>query len=97
MERTDENDEAPVLRTGEPFALERWTIFGWQTMKMNDGFAFDHVAYPMEQEFAKSWSIDLEGYYGKLPKGLYRISKSAVLADSDEEKETYYATFEITE
>ena len=98
MERNDENGEVPELMTGDSFALERWTPIGWMPVKMKEGIGFNSVGIPIGRTYSNKWKIALDLFYGNLPMGLYRISKSASINGEyiARTHNTYYAPFVLT-
>ncbi len=59
--------------------------------------AWDSVLFPIEENSENTYNIDLDLSYGKLPEGIYRISKEVFLenAEGKRERDFVYATFKI--
>lgn len=60
-------------------------------------FTWDSVLFHIEESSENTYNINLEISYGKLPEGIYRISKEVFLenAEGETERDFVYATFKI--
>jgi hypothetical protein len=90
---TRRDDEKLNLSTGEPYGLERWGITGWN--RVEGKFVFNMPAYRVDEDYEYTWVLNWEESCGKLPIGLYRISKQV-----DYEQvgtEVFYAPFVVAE
>ena len=45
-------------------------------MTPKNGYVFTAVAYFLETVDSKIWNMNLEGMFGELPMGIYRIKKT---------------------
>lgn len=96
-----EAEATGTLQTGEAFWLEKKVGNKWISCETNPliDYAFNMVAYALEQDKENILETDWEWLYGKLEAGQYRISKEVMdfRETGDFDEQIYYAYFEITE
>ena len=75
LERNDIKNEETLIY-GSSFSLQKRTLIGWKEMTPKYGYVFTAVAYFLETVDSKIWNMNLEGMFGELPMGIYRIKKT---------------------
>lgn len=75
LERND-TKHSDNLTYGNPFFLEKRTLIGWKKLTPKNNYAFTAVGYFLKKVDSRSMNIDLEGWFGRLPMGIYRIKKT---------------------
>ena len=75
LERNDtKNEEA--LTYGSDFFVQQRTLIGWKELTPKNEYFFTAEGYWLEEIDSKSTNINLEGWFGRLPMGIYRIKKT---------------------
>lgn len=85
---------------GEYFHLEKKTDGEWKKLPtINENYAFDDIAYPLNEKESRELVVDWEWLYGALNEGEYRIVKDVDVSDfsstADYDKYYLYAEFNI--
>lgn len=75
LERNDPK-HSEELTYGTEFFVEKRTLIGWKKLTPENGYAFTAIGYGLKKRDSKSMDIDLEGWFGRLPMGIYRITKT---------------------
>jgi len=89
--RDDDAEMTETVFANNPYEVEKGTIFGWE--KMSSGFAISSVeTHDISVGQSEKWEINWEYNYGRMPSGLYRLSKVFVV---DDETRIYNAPFVI--
>lgn len=102
LERSDAKNEE-IVSYGSAFFIQRRTLIGWKEVIPNDGYVFTSEGYSLGKMDSKSMDINLEGWFGRLPMGIYRINKTTSVNiykrnPGDERvysKQELYATFVV--
>lgn len=74
LERNDSENEETVTY-GDPFFIQKRTLIGWKWLEPKNGYVFTAVGHWLETIDSCSENINLEGWFGGLPMGIYRIKK----------------------
>ena len=74
LERDDSENEETVTY-GDPFFIQKRTLIGWKWLEPKNGYVFTAVGHWLETIGSCSENINLEGWFGGLPMGIYRIKK----------------------
>ena len=74
LERDDSENEETVTY-GNPFFIQKRTLIGWKWLEPKNGYVFTAVGHWLETIDSFSENINLEGWFGGLPMGIYRIKK----------------------
>ena len=75
LERNDTKNEETLIY-GRDFFVQKRTLIGWKWLNAKDGYFFTAEGYWLEKIDSKSTNINLEGWFGRLPMGIYRIKKT---------------------
>ena len=75
LERDDTKNEETVTY-GESFFVQKRTLIGWKWLEPKNGYVFTAVGRWLERVDSCSTNINLEGMFGRLPMGIYRIKKT---------------------
>lgn len=75
LERNDTKNEE-TLTYGSDFFVQQRTLIGWKELAPKNGYFFTAEGYWLEEIDSKSTNINLEGWFGRLPMGIYRIKKT---------------------
>ena len=75
LERNDTENEETVTY-GDPFFVQKRTLIGWKWLEPKNGYVFTAVGNWLERVDSCSSNINLEGWFGRLPMGIYRIKKT---------------------
>lgn len=102
LERDDSKHEE-TLTYGSGYLVEKRTLIGWKLVNAKDGYFFTAEGYWLENIDSKSQNINLEGKFGRLSMGIYRIRKTTMVDGyfrcSEDEREgldqELYATFVV--
>ena len=102
LERNDTKNEETVTY-GESFFVQKRTLIGWKWLEPKNGYVFTAVGRWLERVDSCSTNINLEGRFGRLPMGIYRIKKETSVDqyknDADEGvdrlEQELYATFVV--
>lgn len=74
LERNDTKNEETVTY-GDSFFVQKRTLSGWKGLNPKQGYVFTAVGHWLESVDSCSTNINLEGWFGRLPMGIYRIKK----------------------
>lgn len=96
LERNDKKHKETMMY-GRDFFIQKRTLIGWRWLTPKGGYVFTSEGYLLETEDSESWNMKLEGMFGKLPIGVYRIKKtvSVDLGERNWLEQELYATFVI--
>ena len=75
IERED-SKHSDDLSYGESFCIEKRTLIGWKILTPKNGYVFVGVGHWLGTVDSCSANINLEGWFGGLPMGIYRIKKT---------------------
>lgn len=75
LERNDTKNEETLIY-GSDFFVQQRTLIGWKELTPKNGYFFTAEGYWLEEIDSKSMNINLEGWFGRLPMGIYRIKKT---------------------
>ncbi len=94
LERNDTKNEETMMY-GRDFFIQKRTLLGWRGLTAKGGYVFTSEAYSLETVDSESWNMKLEGMFGKLPIGIYRIKKTISVAQGERiwQDHELYATF----
>ncbi len=71
----DDSKHSDDLLYGESFFVEKRTLIGWKKLTPKPNIIFHAVAYDLKRQDSESMDINLEGWFERLPMGIYRIKK----------------------
>ena len=94
LERNDTKNEETLIY-GSSFSLQKRTLIGWKEVTPKYGYVFTAVAYFLETVDSETWNMNLEGGFGKLPIGIYRIKKTTSVDEREGAEQELYATFVV--
>lgn len=102
LERNDTKNEETVTY-GESFFVQKRTLIGWKWLEPKNGYVFTAVGHWLESVDSCSTNVNLEGMFGRLPMGIYRIKKTTSVQryksypeeGVDRMEQELYATFVI--
>lgn len=94
LERNDTKNEETMMY-GSDFFIQKRTLIGWRRLTPKGGYVFTSEAYFLETVDTESWNMKLEGMFGKLPIGIYRIKKTISVGQGEKiwQDHDLYATF----
>ena len=72
----DASKHSDDLSYGESFFIEKRTLIGWKMLTPKNGYVFVGVGHWLGTVDSCSANINLEGWFGGLPMGIYRIKKT---------------------
>lgn len=72
----DDSKHSEELIYGTEFFVEKRTLIGWKKLTPKNNYAFTAVGYSLKKVDSRSMNIDLEGWFGRLSMGIYRIKKT---------------------
>ena len=75
LERNDTKNEE-TLTYGSDFFVQQRTLIGWKELTPKNEYFFTAEGYWLEEIDSKSMNINLEGWFERLPMGIYRIKKT---------------------
>lgn len=87
------NNAEKNYQYGAEFWIEYQKKGAWYMIIPKDEMNFNMIAYLLEDNTSKDFNINWENFYGKLPKGKYRIVKS--LFPEDNKSEDIYVAVEF--